>query len=229
MNTALRPLLLIALCTLAGCASGGRGKIEVGDEKSFDGLLRVTNTKASAAWVHPDFDLSGYTRVRLQGAGIEFRPARNRAHSSPRSGEGYPLSQGAQERLAEIMRTAFENELARSERFELTDEIGPDVLTVWGGLLDVVSFVPPQRAGRDNIFLRRVGEATLVIELRDSESNATLARIMDRRAAERVSHGMRSNSANNIAEVRRLANTWARLLRQRLDESPTLNRADDSG
>jgi hypothetical protein len=225
MNKAVNAMLSGAVCALVGCASGG-GKIEVGDEKSFDGLLKVTNTNASAAWVYPDFDLSGYSKVKLEGAGIEFRPVRNRSRSSAsRSGEGFPLSQSAQRRLAEIMREAFESQLARSERFQLTTEVGPDVLTVWGGLLDVVSFVPPDRAGRSDIFLRRVGEATLVLELRDSESNRTLARVMDRRAAERASSGaMHSNSVNNTAEVRRMANTWARLLRQRLDESPSLYR-----
>lgn len=231
--TALRAVLifLVAQLGLFGCASSGVGerKLEVSDQKSFDGLLEVTNSRASKAWVRPDFDLSGYSRVRLEGAGIEFRPVRNRPASMRASGEGQPMSQTAQTRLAEIMRNAFERELARSERFELTEEVAPDVLTIWGGLLDVVSFVPPQRAGRDNIYLRRVGEATLVIELRDSESNATLMRIMDRRAAERAPGSiMNSNPVSNTADVRRLANAWARLFRQRLDEMPTPSLASDS-
>jgi len=216
---------------LVGCASSGdSGRIlEIGEGKSFDGLVEVTNSRASKAWVRPDFDLSGYTRVRLEGAGIEFRPIRDRSSLSRSAGQSYPMSQQAQARLAKVMREAFEKELARSERFELTEEVGPDVLTIWGGLLDVVSFAPPQRAGRDDIFLRRVGEATLVIELRDSETNATLMRIMDRRAAERVPGSvMNSNPVTNTADVRRLANAWARLFRQRLDEVPKLSHATDS-
>ena len=180
----------------------------------------VENARASAAWINPDFDLSGYSKVKLQGAGIEYRPVRGR--SSRASASEFPVSEAAKARLREIMQGAFREEMARSERFELTDQTGPDVLLVWGGLLDVVSRVPPQRAGRGDVFLRSVGEATLVIELRDSESNAVLARIVDRRAAEQISGGFRSNVATNTGEVRRLARTWARLLRQRLDEAPTL-------
>ena len=223
--------ILVAELALFGCASstGGVRTLEVSQEKSFDGLLEVTNSRASKAWVRPDLDLSVYSRVRLEGAGIEFRPVRDRPNSMRASGEGQPMSQTAQTRLADIMRKAFERELARSERFELTEEVAPDVLTVWGGLIDVVSFVPPQRAGRDDIYLRRVGEATLVIELRDSESNATLMRILDRRAAERGPGGiMNSNPVSNTADVRRLANAWARLFRQRLDELPTPSLATDS-
>ena len=53
------------------------------------------------------------------------------------------------------------------------------------GLLDVVSFVPPDPVGgRTEIYLSRVGEATLVLEIRESESGATLIRAVDRRAAE---------------------------------------------
>ena len=52
-----------------------------------------------------------------------------------------------------------------------------------GGLIDVVSHVPPETVGRSDIYLKSVGEATLVIEISDSESNAPLVRIVDRRAA----------------------------------------------
>ena len=223
-------MALVAQLALVGCVSSGGGQrtLEVGDEKSFDGLLKVTNSRASAVWVYPDFDLSGYTRIRLTEPGIELRPVRNRRSSSRSVGEGQPMSETAQKRLVTILREAFERELARSTRFELTDEVGPEVLTVWGGLIDVVSFVPPQRMGRDDVFLRRIGEATLVLELRDSESNATLVRIMDRRAAERVGAVVPSNPVSNASETRRLANTWARLFRQRLDELPTLSHGTDS-
>jgi len=222
--------LVAAPAALAGCASDGsarnRGKIEIGDGESFDGLLEVTNSSASAAWVRRDFDLSGYSRVRLEGAGIEYRPVRSGSRRLGSANEGFPVSPSAQARLVDVMRKAFEQELARSKRFALTEEIGPGVLTVWAGLLDVVSFAPPQRAGRNDIFLRRLGEATLVIELRDSESNATLARVMDRRALENMTRGgTHSNAVNNFADVQKLATSWARLLRQRLDESPTLSHA----
>jgi hypothetical protein len=80
------------------------------------------------------------------------------------------------------------------------NEKGPDVLTLWGGLIDVVSFVPPER-------------------LRDSLSRATLARVMDRRAASRTGTAMSSNPVTNWAEVRNVARRWANLVRTRLDAS----------
>jgi hypothetical protein len=215
------PLLTIVL--VGGLALACKTTEPVlGSEESFDGLRRVENARASAAWMRPDFDVSSYAKVRLEGAGIEFRPVRGAGGARGGSGRReFPVSEQQEARLVEIVASAFREELARSERFELVEENGPDVLTLWGGLLDVVSFVPPQRADRGDIFLSSVGEATLVIELRDSQSHATLARIMDRRAAARSTTNLtRSSSVANWAEVRRLARQWATLVRTRLDEAP---------
>ena len=124
------------------------------------------------------------------------------------------------------MEVALE-ELAKSERFTFVDEVGPDVLIVRVALLDVVSFVPSQSGGRSEVFLSSVGEATLVLELRDSITDAILARAMDRRAAEDRSGLMsRSNSVTNTTEVRRLIRRWMSSLRERLDELGAHNSAE---
>jgi hypothetical protein len=72
--------------------------------------------------------------------------------------------------------------------------------------------------GRSEVFLSSIGEATLVLELRDSETGAILARSVDRRAAETMGGSMtRSNSVTNKSEVRRLIRFWATRLRESLD------------
>ena len=125
---------------------------------------------------------------------------------------------------------AFSAERQIGMGFELTEETGPDVLLVWGGLLDVVSFVPTNREARDRVFLRSIGEATLVIELRDSESGATLARLLDRRALDQASsRPTRHTTGAAVSEVRRLARRWARRLRESLDDAPTLLRIESAG
>ena len=101
----------------------------------------------------------------------------------------------------------------------MVNESGPDVLLIRGALLDVVSYVPPEPIGRVDIYLRSVGEATLVLEIRDSITDAILVRVVDRKAAEDVGGRLQeSNRVTNTAEVRRLAKRWASALRKRLDE-----------
>lgn len=199
---------------LGACATQDNSAIQLGEEETFDGLRRVENSRASAAWVRPDIDLSRYTKVRIEGAGMSFRPV-TRTGSSARE---FAITDTQKRRMRDVLVEVFTEELQNSTRFQLVEESGPDVLTVWGGLYDVVSNVPPERGARDRIFIDQVGAATLVIELRDSQTDQTLARALDRRAASRAGGTMqRANSASNWAEVRRVARRWATMLRERLD------------
>jgi hypothetical protein len=81
-----------------------------------------------------------------------------------------------------------------------------------------VSQVPPESVGRSEVWLSSLGEATLVIELRDSLSNEVIYRAVERRAIERPGNQMvRANTATTWAEVRRWARRWAVSLREGLD------------
>ena len=113
----------------------------------------------------------------------------------------------------------FAEELQKLERFELVDEPGPDVLIIRGGLLDVTSYVPPDPVGgRSYVYLSAVGEAALVLELRDSETGTILARSVDRRAAETIGDSFSlANHVTNSAETTRLIRHWATRLREGLD------------
>ena len=225
MNTKIAPLRAVAwaaaLFVAAGCTSSPTLDTSAEAEQTFDGLYPVKGSKADQVWARPGFDLSQYSKIRLQGVGIEYRPGgeSGRTYSARTSAEHYEVTERQRAAFEEVMREAFRDELGRSKHFTLVDENGPDVLLIMGGLLDVVSFVPPEPAGRGNIYLSRVGEATLVLEIRDSITQATLARAIDRRAAETIGGQFReSNRVINRAEVRRLAKFWAGRLRDRLDE-----------
>ena len=211
-----------AFLTAAGCASGPPAIDTSPDaEVTFDGLRSVVNTRADAAWARPDTDFSVYTKVMLQGAGIEYRPGGEAGRTTISRGRGgpYEVTESQKARLQNIVIEAFASELTESDQYEVVQEPGPDVLLVRGALLDVVSYVPPEAIEpRTNVFLSQVGEATLVIELRDSITEAILARAVDRRAAESAGGMMTaSNRVTNTAEVRRLANRWARQLREGLE------------
>jgi hypothetical protein len=218
----MRSILLFAAaaCLLGAVGCGATGFTpRLGTETSHDGLVKVENARVSAAWLRPDFDLASYHRVKFQGAGIAYRPLT----AMGGSGGGFPVSESVQQRLREILEEEFRSELGKSTRFELTEATGPDVLLVWGGLLDVISQAPPASAGRETVYLRSLGEATLVVELRDSQSNATLARILDRQEVGDGSGApIRYMPGSGGAEFRWMARSWARRLRQRLDDAPTL-------
>ena len=217
--------LAVAFC-MSACATPGPTEATIATDElmTHDGLYPVDNPRADAAWARPDADITGYSKIMLQGVGVQFRPgAKSRvSRSSSRASDYYVVSPERKERLKKVFAERFREELAKSTHFTLVSEPGPDVLLIRGELIDVVSYVPPEQAGRYEIFLERIGEATLVLELIDSETDAVIARSVDRRAAENVSRDFqRSNRTTNAAEVRRLAGIWARILREQLDHYAT--------
>ena len=212
---------VVAALVISGCSTTPEIDTSDSSQATFDGLYPVRGARADAAWARPDIDLTHFTKIMLHGVGVQYRPGgeSGRSLSARNSGGPFEVTEAQKAAFEAIMREAFLEELARSERFTIVSEPGPDVLLIRGALLDVVSNVPTDPVGaRNRVFLSRVGEATLVLELRDSITETVLARSVDRRAAE-DSLGMReSNRANNTAEVRRLARAWARKLREALDE-----------
>ena len=64
--------------------------------------------------------------------------------------------------------------------------------------------------------LSRIGEATLVLEIRDSESNEIFARAIDRRGID-PAVVTRSSIPMNVSEVRREMRRWAALIREAID------------
>lgn len=220
-NLRLAVLPLMAALSF-GCTSS-TPMIDTGPDAvvTFDGLHKVKGSRADEAWARPGLDLSGYSKIKLQSAGIEYRPGGEKRRSWPArtGGETYEVTESQKERLRTILAEAFRDELGKSDRFTLVNESGPDVLLIRGALLDVVSYVPPEPIGRVDIYLRSVGEATLVLEIRDSITDAILVRVVDRKAAEDIGGTLRrSNRVTNAAEVRRLAKRWASALRKGLDE-----------
>ena len=218
LNAALLPMVaaLSIACTTAPPTIDTSPTAEV----TFDGLHEVLNSVADKAWAKPGVDLSGYTKIKLESAGVEYRPGgeAGRTWKSRSQGGPYEVTEKQKERFEQTVREAFREELAKSERFSIVDEAGPDVLLVRGALLDVVSYVPPDAiSGRVSVFLSSVGEATLVIEIRDSITNAILARAIDRGAAEDMGGWSESNRVTNTAEVRRLVRRWGRSLREGLE------------
>jgi hypothetical protein len=221
-NPAIR-LLIVALSVswIVGCtASAPTIDTSAAAEPTFDGLYPVKGGRMDGAWARPGFNVEQYSKIMLEGTGVEFRPGgseRSVAMTASRT-EYFALTPEQKARFEVEMGKAFRQELEQAKHFEIVDEPGPDVLLVRGGLLDVVSYVPADPTANVEIYVRRVGEATLVVEMRDSLSGAILLRAIDRRAAEDAARSFtRANRVSTNAEFRRLARTWGAIMREGLD------------
>ena len=215
-------LAIFAAANSVGCTAASP-TIQTGPDAavSFDGLHEIDNSRADIAWAVPDIDLSGYTSILPVSLGIEYTEVANKANTAiTRAQRGpYFIDDNARAEFEALVGEIFMEELHKSDRFRIVDERGPNTLIVAGGLLDVTSQVPPTKVGSSSrIYLSSIGDATLVLEIRDSETNRILARAIDRRAAEPIGSSFQtSNSVSDTAEIRRLIRYWATGLREALD------------
>ena len=226
MNNRLLTVIMLAAAALAGCSA--TPTFQTGDdaEVTFDGLTRMDGTVMDIVWARTDIDLTSYSKIQLQSLGVEYRdvdgPYSGRAGTSSMRSRSdvteFQLDAETRAAFEDEIGSAFQEELARSDVFEIVTEAGPDVLLIRGGLLDVVSRVPPEPMGNTQIFIDSVGEATLVLEIRGSLSNTIYVRAVDGRAAASTGQMQLSNRATNRAEIRRLGRRWGQLLREGLEK-----------
>jgi hypothetical protein len=223
MKTTSIGLSLVSLSALMliSCASKPPTFQEGPDaEVTFDGLVRIDNSAFKRVWADPDADLSRYTKIQPPRAAIEFRAVKGKAGSASghSSKTEFPIADNDREKIIATISEVLVEEISQNQRFSITEETGPDTLILAVSLLDIVSRVPPERAGRGNIFISRVGEITIVLELKDSQSGETLLRAAERRAVEPAGNrGMVSSSVTSMSELRRLARRWGTRIREGLD------------
>jgi hypothetical protein len=117
--------------------------------------------------------------------------------------------------VAEIVaaaRSGFEQiftDAYREAGWQVVSEAGPDVLRLRTGVVNLYIVAPEQMtAGRTRTYSAEAGEATLVIEARDSLSGALLGRAIDVRTVGDLG-GIRTQVSNR-ADFELVFRQWAR-------------------
>jgi hypothetical protein len=199
-----------------------------GEQSGISGHEQLEKGKSvfQETWVHPDADFSQYTRIYIWDPVFEYRdvgPAR-RARSTMNSTHKreFGISDKDRQKIEEIVTAAFLKEMQKGKRFELVDTVGPDTLLLRAAVLDIISNVPPETAGRGDVYISSVGQGTFVMELIDSETGVVQALVAERRAMSRPGGGMSSSPASAptiIADIRRWSSSAAQRLRKELDKA----------
>jgi hypothetical protein len=211
------------LCLATACTQSApsiRYKTSGDMPVTADGLHRIESVRVGAVYLKPGARFAGYDAILVDPVTVSYKSPPQRASASNRSRGNFALSESQMDRLKRSFQEAFEQELEKSEAFQLVTEPGPTALRVSGHIVDLVVDAPPQR-GSDRSFIMSAGEMTLILEVRDSLTREPLARLADRRAIRPTQAGAGrvyySNPARNWAEVRNRMQHWATLLREGLD------------
>jgi len=183
----------------------------------------------AGTWVHPDADITQYSKLYPWNAEFQFRDVgetRSTASTSASldSSGPYAISDEAKAQFEEIVKDSFVKALGQSKRFEVVDQVGPDTLIVRAALLDIISVVPPKTTGVHDVHLSAVGEATFVFELIDAETGVIQARVAERRRIQPKSamgtvSTVPTTSATVWSDVKLWANQVGQDLRRTLEKA----------
>jgi hypothetical protein len=136
-------------------------------------------------WVHPDADLTRYSKLYFWQAMFQFRDVAAHGGASTVAGtlrnvDPYPVSEEAKAKFKKVFLDAFVEELQRSKQFQVVNTLGPDTLILRAGIIDIISDVPPA-ARHFDVRLSAVGEGTFVVQMIDPTSGVIQATVGERR------------------------------------------------
>lgn len=178
------------------------------DPQPWDGLVEVNAPRMDVAFLRPGADFRPYSKVMLDQPEVAFQKDWIRRMNS---GMNRHVTDADAQKILSAVRTSTYDIFAEAftnAGYAVVTEPGADVLRVRSGVVDLYVNAPDTgSAGITRTYTANAGEATLVLELRDSVSNALLGRVLDRRETRGLPGA--SNSVSNASEYRQLAKQWA--------------------
>jgi hypothetical protein len=186
------PALIVLGMTLSACTT-----------VKTQSFTAVPNSKVEAAFISNEADFGQYDRLLADEMGIFFPQ------------DTYTPAEDLQ-RLRQIFRSAFLDEL---EGYTIVDSAGPSTMKVQATLIDLrnssdATLMGLRKELRD---IASRGELLFLMEMRDSKSDAVLARAAD--SALTPTFATSASSTTDWPSVEDAARHWASLFRQFLDQN----------
>ncbi len=193
---------------------------------NWDGLVQIKPRRMDQVYVLPGTDFRPYTKVMLDKTEVAFRKDWLKNMNDTRS-----VSRRIDDtEAAKIMAAASSNftdvwtKALNKAGYEVVATPGPDVLRLSSAITDLYINAPDtMEAGRVTAYTAEAGEATLVLEVRDSQTNALLGRVVDRRETRSQVALQPANRVTNQADFRSLFSQWASIAGKGLDELKALS------
>ena len=190
--------------------------------ESWDGLVEVKPKKMDAAYLMPGADFRPYARVMIDPTQVAFRKDWMKSVNQDRRELSRSITQEDADRILAAARSNFDDIFAEAFTkvgYPVVTAPGPDVLRVSTAVLNLYVNAPDLPSpGRSVSFTTEAGEATLVIEVRDSQTGALMGRVLDRRETRGTAGMQMSTSVSNVSEFRALFKQWAGITVKGMEE-----------
>ena len=180
---------------------------------NWDGLVQVPAKNVDLLYLRPGADFRQYKAIILAPTEVSFR--KNWAKDLNRSRPGLNRVSDADVREAidkaqDKLKSTFEKRFQQAG-FQLVSAPAEDALRVLVGVANVDVAAPEMRSfGPNRVVSDQAGQATLVIEARDSLSGELLGRAIDHSSAGDTLMTWRTSSSN-WADFEHLFDGWARV------------------
>ena len=210
----LKRVLIVIVASLGGVSFAAMGQMPVAPASPVpsDGLVRVQSGGFDEFYVRPKSDLASYRKVIIEPAHVSMQRGWLKSVNSTRdvtrwitSMDMGRITDAATTSMSSAVATAF-----RGRGYEIVAAPGPGVLRLspivpdlWVNAPDVQPADPARYASVD------AGDATLILEARDSVSGALLARVVDRNTARQTFHLNRTTTTSNVFWFETMFGSWA--------------------
>jgi phage gp37-like protein len=193
---------------------------------NWDGLVEVKGKRMDMVFVAPGADFRPYTKILLDRTEVAFDKDWQKNMNDTRSvsrkiddAEAAKIMEAASSNFTDVWTKALEK-----AGYKVATAPGPDVLRLSPAITNLYINAPDtMEAGRVTSYTTEAGEATLVLEVRDSRTNAMLGRVVDRRETRSTATMQQASRVTNRADFRMLFQQWASIAGKGLDELKELS------
>lgn len=179
----------------------------------WDGLRRVESKRMDLVYLQPGADFRGYTKVIVEPTEVSFRKDWARDYNRGSRDLGGRISdRDVQDAISKGVVAASDIFIDAWKKggYAVVNQPGPDVLRVSTAVANISVTAPEVRtSARSRSFSDEAGQATLVLEVRDSLTGALLGRAIDQSIVGDNSVAWRTKTSNR-ADFRAVVEDWAR-------------------
>jgi len=204
-----------AMLTLAVATIGGSSvSLAASPPANWDGLTLVKSAKFRYVYLLPGANFRPYAKVMLDPTEIAFKKNWARDYNNTKRSLSSRITDADVENAVQEggkVATEIFSQAFSAGGFPVVTTPGDDVIRMRTAVVNLDVTAPDKMtSGRSRTYAGEAGTATLVIEARDSVSNALLARVIDPQVAGDSGFMMSRSSVMNRGDFRELAQRWAK-------------------
>ena len=182
---------------------------------TWNGLVLVKSKSVEAAYLLPGSDFRSYTQVLIDPSVISFQKdwLRDVNSSLPVADLSQRISPSDAQNILKAAQQAFDEQFAKTLQaagYTVVTAPGPDVLHLSPQVANLYINAPdPQGPSMTRSYVLSAGEGTLALGVRDSQTNALLAEVVDERETQNSGRMEFSNQGTNKEAFTDLVAFWA--------------------